>query len=156
MKKLMSTLVFILIAAGIVYLALFHKPHNYSEAELQKWFSRQLSDIAANIEYDIEKDNNGEYPHAGKQSFDKQGKIVYLLRDKNYARFDISDKNAISSQDIMATDGYRKLLAKTQELNLSIRLEEKNVEGDGVESFHQLDECIDDFPRYYTVTVSDW
>ena len=56
----------------------------------------------------------------------------------------------------MATEGYRNLLAKPQELNLSIRLEEKNVEGDDVESFHQLDEYIDDFPRYYTVTVSGW
>ena len=78
------------------------------------------------------------------------------MRDKNYTRFEISDKNNISVKDIMDTDGYNKLDAKARDLNLSIRLEEKYVEGDGVETFNELDEYIDDFPRYYTVTISGW
>ena len=82
--------------------------------------------------------------------------ITYVLRDKNYARYDISDKNAISLQDITATDGYRALDKKIRELNLSVRLDEKEVEGDGVNTFNELDEYIDDYPRYYTVTVSGW
>lgn len=156
MNKNMSTFVIILLIAGIAYLAIFHKPQDHSEAELKKWFSSKLSDIADNLEGDIEKDKEGEYVHAGKQSFEKRGVINYILRDKNYARFDVSDKNNIRLKDIMDTDGYKKLDAKTRELNLSIRLEEKYVEGDGVETFSELDEYIDDFPRYYTVTISGW
>jgi hypothetical protein len=156
MNKNMSTFVIILLIAGIAYLAIFHKPQDHSEAELKKWFSSKLSDIADNLEGDIEKDKEGEYVHAGKQSFEKRGVINYILRDKNYARFDVSDKNNIRLKDIMDTDGYNKLDAKTRELNLSIRLEEKYVEGDGVETFSELDEYIDDFPRYYTVTISGW
>jgi hypothetical protein len=156
MKKNMSTFIIILLVAGIAYLAIFHKPQNHSEAELKKWFSSKLSDIADNLEGDIEKDEAGEYAHAGKQSFEKRGVINYVLRDKKHARFEVSDKNNISVKDIMDTDGYNKLEKKTRELNLSIRLEEKNVEGDGVETFNELDEYIDDFPRYYTVTISGW
>ena len=152
----MSTFIFILLAAGIVYLAVFHKPQHHSEAELKKWFGSRLSDIAAGLEQDIKKDKEGEYPHAGKQSFDRRGMISYVLRDKNFARFDVSDKNTISSHDIMDTDGYRALQAKARELNLSVRLDEKKVEGDGVNTFNELDEYIDDFPRYYTVTISGW
>ena len=152
----MSTFVIILLIAGIAYLAIYHKPHNHSEAELKKWFSSKLSDIADNLEGDIKKDKDGEYAHAGKQSFEKHGAINYILRDKKNARFEISDKNNISVKDIMDTDGYNKLDAKARELNLSVRLEEKNVEGDGVDTFDELDEYIDDFPRYYTVTISGW
>jgi len=156
MKNNMSTLVIILLVAGIAYLAIYHKPQNHSKAEQKKWFSRKLSDIADNLEGDIKKDKDGEYAHAGKPSFEKRGAINYILRDKNNARFEVSDKNNISVKDIMDTDGYNKLDAKARDLNLSVRLEEKNVEGDGVDTFDELDEYIDDFPPYYTVTISGW
>ena len=156
MNKTMSTFVIILLLAGIAYLAIFHKPYNHSDAELKKWFSSKLSEIADNLEADIKKDEDGEYAHAGRQTFEKRGAIDYVLRDKKYARFDVSDKNNISVKDVMDTDGYHKLSAKTRELNLSILLQERDVEGDGVETFNELDEYIDDFPRYYTVTISGW
>jgi hypothetical protein len=156
MKNTMSTFVIIFLVAGIAYLAIFHKPHDHSDAELKKWFSSRLSDIADKLEADIKKDEAGEYAHDRMQSCEKRGVIDYVLRDKRYARFDVSDKNNITVQDIMDTDGYYKLEARVRGLNLSIRLEEKNVEGDGVETFNELDEYIDDFPRYYTVTISGW
>lgn len=152
----MSTLIIILIAAGFIYLALFHKPKHHTETELKQWFSVKLSEISTTLEEDIEKDKKGEYPHTGKQSFDKQGKITYVLFDKNYSRFDISDKNMLRSSDIMDTEGYKQLDTKTRKLKLSINLEEKAVEGDGVDTFNELDEYIDDFPRYYTVTIGNW
>lgn len=156
MNKPMSTFIFLLIIAGVIYLAVFNKPHNHSEAELKKWFSSKLSEITASLERDIEKDIEGEYPHAGKQSFSRRGSITYVLRDKRYKRFDISDKNALRTQDIIETDGYRALEEKVQTLDLAVRLDEKEVEGDDVDTFNELDEYIDDFPRYYTVTVSGW
>lgn len=152
----MSTFIFILLAAGIAYLAIFHKPHNDTEAEIKKWFSSKLSDITSGLERDIEKDIAGEYPHAGKQTFTRHGSITYVLLDKHYKRFDISDKNALRTQDIIDTEGYRALANKARSLNLKIELDEKEIEGDGVDTFNELDEYIDDFPRYYTVTISGW
>ena len=152
----MSTVIIILLIAAIAYLALFHKPVNHTEAELEKWFSSRLEQISNNLDNDIALDQRGEYPHAGKQTFEKHGSITYLLLDKTGARFDVSDKNKLTSRHIMATSGYRKLESKVRQLKLNIHLEEVNVEGDGVESFTQLDEYVADFPRYYTVTISGW
>ena len=56
----------------------------------------------------------------------------------------------------METEGYKKLDARVAKLDLSIRLQEQEVEGDSVESFDELDEYTDDFPRYYTVTIGGW
>jgi hypothetical protein len=156
MKQSMSTVIFILIAAGIIFLALFHKPVKHTETDLQKWFSSRLEQIEKNLEADIDKDKKGEYPHDGIQSFEKRGMITYVLPDKNHSRFDISDKNALARQDIVETAGYRKLQKKVQQLDLQIHLEEHQVDGDGVESFIAVDEYISDFPRYYTVTISGW
>ena len=152
----MNTIIIICLIAGIAYLALFNKPKSHSTSELKMWFSSKLTEISENLEGDIIKDSNGEYPHSGKQSFEKQGTIIYLLLDKNYARFDISDKCSFGLSDILKTDGYKELDKQTRNLNLTLRLEENNVEGDEVETFDVLDEYIDDFPRYYTVTISGW
>lgn len=152
----MSTALFVLLAAGIIFLAFYHKPVNHTDAELKKWFSGRLQKIAENLDADIDKDNKGEYPHAGAQTFNKHGKITYVLLDKNHARFDISDKNSLSRRDILETAGYRLLENKVHQLNLELRLEENDVDGDGVDSFNSLDEYIDDIQRYYTVTISGW
>lgn len=156
MKKPMATFILTLIVAGIAYLAIFHRPQHHSITELRNWFSKELSNIAANLEQDIDKDIKGEYPHEGKQSFSKRGMITYVLLDKNRSRFDISDRHALTSRDITETEGYKHLIAKIRELSLSILLEEINVDGDGVESFSELDEYTNDYPRYYTVTISGW
>lgn len=58
--------------------------------------------------------------------------------------------------DITATQGYSKLASKVNELGFLLKLEEKAVEGDDVDSFYELDEYVNDFPRYYVVTVSGW
>lgn len=156
MKLSMSTFVFIILVAGIAYLAIFNKPKHPSDAELEKWFSSKLISIADKLENDIEQDKKGAYPHAGKQSFKKRGVIDYILLDKNFSRFDVSDKNPLSRKDIIKTKGYGVLEDKARKLALTIHLKENEVEGDGVDSFNELDEYIDDFPRYYTVTIRGW
>lgn len=152
----MSNVIFILLAAGIIFLALYHKPVNHTKADLKKWFNSRLQEIAKNLDTDINKDKDGEYPHAGVQTFEKRGMITYVLLDKNHSRFEISDKNALTRQDLLETAGYRKLEKKVQQLNLKLRLEENIVDGDGVDSFNSLDEYVDDIPRYYSVTISGW
>lgn len=152
----MSTFILILVVASIAYLILFHKPYHYTESDLKKWFSSKLIEISVNLENDIEKDKKGEYAHAGQQTFDKRGAITYLLVDKHYARFDVSDTNRLSTNDIIGTVGYETLESKAHDLGLVIQLEEKDVEGDGVVPFNDIDEYIDDYPRYYVVTLSGW
>lgn len=152
----MSSFIFILIAAVVILMLVLHKPKNDSDEELRKWFSSKLTQISTGLEKDIDKDKKGEYPHEGKQSFAPRGAIVYVLLDKKLSRLDVSDKNYLSKADLLQTEGYKQLATKAGDLGLSVLLEEKEVEGDGVDSFIELDEYIDDFPRYYTVTVTGW
>lgn len=152
----MSTFIFILVIAGIAYLFFFNKPDNISAEDVTKWFSKQLAEIHDELEKDIIKDQKGEYPHAGKQSFKPKGMITYILANKKYARFDISELNEVSMLDIMSTEGYKQLDKKVGELDLSIRLKEHHIEGDEVDDDFSLDEYIPETHRYYTVTIGGW
>lgn len=154
----MNTFLIILFAAGFIYLLLFHKPVNTTEEELKAWFSSKLSDIVAHLEQDIEQDSKGLYPHKGRHSFKKHGSIIYTLPDKNGNRFDVSDRNPVNVKSIMNTDGYKQLEQKAQALNLSILLEENEIDvsDDDTESLYQMDEHINDYLRYFTVTISGW
>lgn len=156
MKKHMNTIIIILLVCGIVYLALFHRPKHATVPQLQSWFSSQLVTISEKLEQDIELDKQGQYPHRGRQSFEPRGSITYTLVDKNYSRFDISEFNELAASDIESTEGYQQLRNKAQGMGLSIRLDEVEVEGDGVSDYFDIDEYIHDIPRFYTVTVSGW
>lgn len=152
----MPTLIIAILILGVAYLVLFHQPKHASKADLQKWFSYQLSAIAETLSADIEKDKQGVYPHKGRQVFSTKGQIVYPLLDKSYQRFDVSDKNTVNTQLIMQTPGYKQLDEVVRSLNLSMRIDESELEGDGVDSFEELDEYIDDIPRHFTITISGW
>ena len=93
MKKNMNTAIIVLIAAGLIYLVLFHKPTKTTEAELKVWFSAKLSEIVNTLEKDIEQDNKGHYAHVQQNSLKKQGAIVYIVLNKKGKRVDVSDTN---------------------------------------------------------------
>lgn len=156
MKGDMNTLIVILLICGIAYLAFFHKAKDDSVPELKNWFSNQLLSISDNLENDIELDRQGHYAHPGKQSFQPRGSITYTLLDKNLSRFELSQFNELTSADIESTPGYTHLRDTAEQLGLEVSLDEVEVEGDGVETWHELDEYVYDFPRFYTVTVSGW
>lgn len=156
MKDNMTTIVIIILICGIAYLALFHRPKQETAAELKHWFSKQLVTISEGLEKDIELDKQGQYPHSGKQSFESKGSITYTLLDKNLSRFELSQFSELTSEDIESTQGYQQLQDKVTDLGLSIRLDEIEVEGDGVESWNELDEYVYDFPRFYSITISGW
>ncbi len=156
MKDYMNTILIIVIIAGIAYLAFFHRPRQDTVPELKHWFSNQLATISQNLEKNIEQDRQGQYPHAGKQSFEPKGEITFTLLDKNLSRFELSQFSVLTADDIRSTPGYRQLKDKADSLGLSLRLDEIEVEGDGVETWHELDEYVYDFPRFYTITVSGW
>ncbi len=152
----MNTILVIILICGIAYLVFFHRPGQETAAELKRWFSDQLVIISEGLEKDIALDKQGHYPHSGKQSLAPAGSITYTLSDKNSSRFELSQFSELSSGDIESTPGYQLLRNKAEGMGLSIRLDEVEVEGDGVETWNELDEYINDFPRYYTVTVSGW
>jgi len=156
MKDNMNTILIISLICGIAYLALFHRPRQETPAELKQWFSDQLVIISEDLEKDIALDKQGHYPHSGKQSFEPKGSITYTLLDKNRSRFELSQFSELTQGDIESTQGYQQLKDKTEGLGLSIRLDEIEVEGDGVQTWNELDEYVDDYPRFYTITISGW
>lgn len=156
MKGKMNTILIIVLICGIALLALYHRPEHDSVAELKKWFSAQLTAISADLANDIERDQQGQYPHPGKPSFKPKGSITYTLLAKNLSRFELSQFSELQAEDVTSTAGYAQLKAVVDELGLNMKLEEVEVDGDGVESWHELDEYVYDFPRFYTITISGW
>lgn len=156
MKDNMTTIIVIVLVCGIAYLALFHRPKQETTAELKQWFSSQLLVINDGLEKDIELDKQGHYPHSGRQSFEPVGSITYSLLDKNQSRFELSQFSELTSGDIESTQGYQQLRNKIESLGLIISLDEVEVEGDGVSTWNELDEYVNDIPRFYTVTISGW
>jgi hypothetical protein len=156
MKGDMNTLIVILLICGIAYLAFVHKVKDDSVPELKSWFSNQLLSISDNLEKDIELDKQGHYAHPGRRSFKPRGSITYTLLDKNLSRFELSQFSELTPADIESTPGYQQLSDRATRLGLEIRLDEVEVEGDGVETWHELDEYVYDFPHFYTITVSGW
>lgn len=156
MKDSMNTILIILLICGIAYLAIFHRPKQDTVPELKQWFSHQLTTISEGLEKDIEMDKSGRFRHAGRQSFESRGSITYILLDKNLSRFELSQFSELSADDIRSTQGYSQLRDKVADMGLKISLDEIEVEGDGVETWNELDEFVYDFPRYYSITVSGW
>lgn len=156
LKDNMNTLLVVALLFGIAYLAFFYKSKDVSAPEILQWFSSQLSKISENLADDIELDRKGHYLHEGKQSFEPRGRITYTLLDKNLSRYELSQFTQLTMRDIESTPGYQELKATVAGMGLNLELEEVEVAGDGVETWHELDEYVYDFPRYYTVTVSGW
>lgn len=156
MKRRMTYVLFGIVILLLAYVIFTHRHNEPTVAELQGWFSSRLAAISDGIEADIALDRQGRYPHRGRETFEPQGRIAYLLVDKSQQRFDISQFHSLRREDIEATPGYRQLAGRARELGLDLRLEEVRLEGDGVDTWFELDEYVHDIPRYFTVTVSGW
>jgi hypothetical protein len=156
MKDSMNTLLIVFLIAGIAYLAYFHGPRQETVPELKRWISAQLVAISEKLENDIALDRQGHFSHPGRQSFEPRGSITYTLLDKNLSRYELSQFSELTKEHIKSTPGYKALTAKAVEMGLAVTLDEVEVEGDGVNSWNELDEYVYDIPRYYTVTVSGW
>ena len=155
-KKSMSTLILILVLLLVAYMVFNHRPPQISVAELSTWFSVKLNEIASNAEADVSLEKQGHYRHKGMQNFAAIGKITYELVDKQYRRFDIAELNALRLEDIKSTEGYQRLQDWDDKASVQVSLDEVVTSGDGVTSWDDVDEYIDDIPRYYTVTLSGW
>ncbi len=124
--------------------------------DLLKWLDFHIAQISQQIESDIKKEKKGFYPHPGKTEYSSKGYIEYELKEKTGERLLVSQRSLLTLSDIKHTDSFKQLALKAQTLNLQLEIKEKNIDGDEVESYLELDEYIDDIERYFVITVSGW
>jgi len=124
--------------------------------DLLKWLDFHIAQISQQIESDINKEKKGFYPHSGKTEYSSKGYIEYELKEKTGQRLEISQRSLLTLNDIKHTESFKQLALKVQTLNLQLEITEKNIDGDEVESYEELDEYIDDIERYFVITVSGW
>jgi hypothetical protein len=124
--------------------------------DLLKWLDFHIAQISQQIESDIKKEKKGFYPHSGKTGYSSKGYIEYELKEKTGKRLEISERSLLTLNDIKHTESFKQLALKVQTLNFQLEITEKNIDGDDVESYQELDEYIDDVERYFVITVSGW
>ena len=149
-KKLMGSLS-ILCAFGCA-----NSNDEQERKDLLKWLDFHIAQISQQIESDIEKEKKGFYPHPGKTEYSSKGYIEYELKQKTGERLLVSERSLLTLSDIKHTESFKQLALKAQTLNLQLEIKEKNIDGDEVESYIELDEYINDIERYFVITVSGW
>jgi hypothetical protein len=124
--------------------------------DLLKWLDFHIAQISQQIENDIQNEKKGFYPHPGKTEYSSKGYIEYELKEKTGERLLVSQRSLLTLNDIKHTESFKLLALKAHALNLQLEIKEKNIDGDEVESYVELDEYIHDIERYFVITVSGW
>lgn len=145
-------------------LAILFKPRIDENKERQQtvdWINHFLVSIIQSVFEDIETEKMGFYPHPENQqalnaAADSLGYIQYTIENKNGDRLELSEYNLMSCNDIKMTQNYQKLKSLLNDATYNISLKEINIDGDGVETYEELDEYTDDFARYFVIHVSGW
>ena len=84
------------------------------------------------------------------------GYIQYLVKDKAGKRLELSQFSLVSCNSIKMTESYQQLKSFTDYNNYTIELKEVNIDADGEDTFDRLDDHLDDFERYFIITISGW
>lgn len=145
-------------------LAILFKPRIDDDEERQQtldWINRFLLSIIRSVSDDIETEKRGFYPHPENQqalnpSADSLGYIRYIIKNKTGQRLELSQFSLVSCNSIKMTENYRELKSLLNDAGYNIELKEINIDGDGIETYEELDEYTDDFERYFTILVSGW
>lgn len=145
-------------------LAILFKPRIDDDEERQQtldWINHFLLSIIRSVSDDIETEKRGFYPHPENQqalnpSADSLGYIRYIIKNKTGQRLELSQFSLVSCNSIKMTENYRELKSLLNDAGYNIELKEINIDGDGIETYEELDEYTDDFERYFTILVSGW
>lgn len=145
-------------------LAILFKPRIDDEKERQRtidWINHSLIAVIDTVVNDIETEKLGFYPHpenaqALNERADSLGYVQYVIKNKSGGRLELSQFSLVSCNSIKMTDNYQKLKSLVNDAGYTIELKEINIDGDGVDTYAELDEYIDDFERYFIVIVSGW
>ena len=126
-----------------------------------EWINHFLQSIIERVDEDITTEKQGFYPHpenplALNARADSLGYIQYELKDKSGGRLQISEFSLVSCNSIKMTENFQQLKSHVTAESYQIELKEINVDGDGVETYQELDEYCDDIERYFTITISGW
>jgi len=126
-----------------------------------KWINHSLLSILDTVQQDIENEKQGLFAHLEnpiKDSYKARslGYVQYEIKDKTGKRLELPRYSLVSLNSIKMTDNYQKLKDLVESDGYEIALKEINIDGDGVETYAELDEYIDDFERYFIITISGW
>lgn len=145
-------------------LAILLKPRIDDDEEHRQalaWINHFLVSIIEAFEQDIKTEKLGFYPHPENQQAlnacaDSLGYLKYTINDKYGQRLDISQFSLVSCNSIKQTENYKKLKTLVGNAEYNIELKEVDVDGDGVETYGELDEYTDDYERYFVIHISGW
>ena len=145
-------------------LSIIFQPRIDDEEERQKtidWINHSLIPVIEKVNDDIETEKLGFYPHPENQQAlnekaDSLGYIQYIIKDKAGGRLELSQFNLVSCNSIKMTENYQKLKLLVNEAGYVIELKEINIDGDGIETYEELDDYIDNYERYFIIVISGW
>jgi len=145
-------------------LSIIFQPRIDDEEERQKtidWINHSLIPVIEKVNDDIETEKLGFYPHPENQQAlnekaDSLGYIQYIIQDKAGGRLELSQFNLVSCNSIKMTENYQKLKLLVNEAGYVIELKEINIDGDGIETYEELDDYIDNYERYFIIVISGW
>ncbi len=145
-------------------LAILFKPRIDDEKERQQsidWINHFLLSILQSVINDIELEKQEFYPHPENQhainpTAGSLGYIRYIIKDKTDKRLELSQFSLVSCNSIKMTENYQKLKSLVNNTGYDIELKEINIDGDGIETYNELDDYIDDFERYFVILISGW
>jgi hypothetical protein len=136
-------------------LAILFKPRIDDEKERQQtvnWINHSLIPIIESVADDIETEKQGFYPHPENQqalnaTADSLGYIQYVIKNNSGERLELSQFSLVSCNSIKMTENYQNLKSLVNEAGYTIQLKEINIDGDGIETYEELDDYTDDFER---------
>jgi len=145
-------------------LSIIFQPRIDDEEERQQtidWINHSLIPVIEKVNDDIETEKLGFYPHPENQQAlnekaDSLGYIQYIIQDKAGGRLELSQFNLVSCNSIKMTENYQKLKLLVNEAGYVIELKEINIDGDGIETYEELDDYIDNYERYFIIVISGW
>lgn len=147
--------------SGVAYL---FKPSVNDEKEAQtitEWINDHLLSILDAVEKDIALEKQGLYSHSNQPAdvnikSDSLGYVEYVIKDKSGGRLELSQFSLVSCNGIKMTDNYKRLKSFSDKNGYTLELKEVNIDGDGVDTYEELDDYLDDFERYLIITISGW
>jgi len=145
-------------------LSIIFTPRVDDEKERQQtvdWINHSLLPVIEKVADDIETEKQGFYPHpenaqALNKTADSLGYIQYVIKNKLGERLELSQFSLVSCNSIKMTENYQKLKSLVNDAGYAIELKEINIDGDGIETYEELDDYIDDFERYFIIVISGW
>jgi hypothetical protein len=145
-------------------LSIIFQPRIDDEKERQQtieWINHSLLPLVGKVTDDIETEKLGFFPHpenldALNERADSLGYIQYIIKNKTGGRLELSQFNLVSCNSIKMTENYQKLKSLVNDAGYTIELKEINIDGDGIETYEELDDYVDNYDRYFLIVISGW